>query len=174
MRPYLLYLLILASQAICSQNKIQNQMVKDVLLELLIQNQTTNNFALKKVSSTNISLRLNDSTASIGFIYRHIGESIHLFGTFLGEATSVQNTTMGQSDSGQGAKYEDSRQLLESGYVLLANIIHKNSDEWWFEETDTPFFGKVTRLKLFSHILYHNSHHAGQISLTLSRGEKSK
>jgi hypothetical protein len=58
MRPYLLYLLILASQAICSQNKIQNQMVKDVLLELLIQNQTTNNFALKKVSSTNISLRL--------------------------------------------------------------------------------------------------------------------
>jgi len=56
----------------------------------------------------------------------------------------------------------------------LANIILKNSDEWWFEETDTPFFGKVTRLKLFSHILYHNSHHAGQISLTLSRGEKSK
>jgi hypothetical protein len=44
---------------------------------------------------------LNDKTASIGFIYRHIGETMNLFGQFFGIPTDVINTTMGQTDIGQ-------------------------------------------------------------------------
>jgi uncharacterized damage-inducible protein DinB len=56
---------------------------------------------------------------------------------------------------------------------FLQNIITQNQltpDEEWLGLIDTPFFGKVTRLRLFSHVLFHNSHHCGQISLTLSKG----
>lgn len=179
MKHYLFLLIMSFNQIVFSQNqKItgmeQNIVVKDILKDMLIQNQTTNDFALKQVSATNISMRLNDSTASIGFIYRHMGETIHLFCTFFGEKTSVINSTMGFSDIGQGKTLQESRLLVESGYALLTDIIHKNKNEWWFEEIDTPFFGKINRIRLFAHILYHNSHHAGQISLTLSRGENSK
>lgn len=147
-------------------------MIKQLLNDLFIQNQMTNGYTLHQVSDDNISMRLNDKAASVAFIYRHIGETIHLFGTFLGEQTAVQNTTMGQQDVGQVTNFEESKQLLTSGYALLQNIIDKNTDAWWLEEIETPFFGKVNRLRLFSHILYHNTHHAGQISLTLSKGIK--
>lgn len=148
-------------------------MTKQLLTSLLIQNQLTNGFALNQVSNENSSMRLNDKAASVGFIYRHIGETIHLFGTFLGEQTVVQNTTMGQEDTGQGKNFVESKDLLASGFALLQNIIDKNTDAWWLEEIETPFFGKVNRFRLFSHILYHNAHHAGQISLTLSKAIKT-
>ncbi len=147
-------------------------MTKQILTDLLIQNEMTNGFALNQVTNDNISMRLNDKAASVGFIYRHIGETIHLFGTFLGEETSIQNTTMGQQDVGQGKNFEESKQLLTSGFALLQKIVNKNTEQWWSEEIETPFFGKVNRLRLFSHILYHNAHHAGQISMTLSKGTK--
>lgn len=171
------FILILICQQVMAQidssATIKNtNMTKQLLNNLLIQNQMTNGFALNQLSNENISMRLNDKAASVGFIYRHIGETIHLFGTFLGEQTSVQNTTMGQQDEGQGKNFEESKKLLTSGFALLQNIIDKNTDAWWLEEIETPFFGKVNRLRLFSHILYHNAHHAGQISLTLSKGTK--
>lgn len=40
-------------------------------------------------------LRLNDQPASVGFIYRHIGETMNLFGQFFGVPTDVKNMTMG-------------------------------------------------------------------------------
>jgi len=57
-------------------------MQKGVLLEILKQNQYTSHFSLDRVSEENASLTLNDKTASIGFIYRHIGETMNLFGQF--------------------------------------------------------------------------------------------
>jgi hypothetical protein len=59
-------------------------MQKEVLLEIVKQNQFTSHFSLDQVSEENASLRLNDKTASIGFIYRHIGETMNLFGQFFG------------------------------------------------------------------------------------------
>lgn len=146
-------------------------MIKPLLSDLLIQNQLTNSFALNQVSSKNISMRLNAKAASVGFLYRHIGETMHLLGTFLGEPSAVQNTTMGQQDLGQTKDFEESKELLASGFALLQSIIDKNTDDWWLEDIETPFFGKVNRLRLFSHILYHNAHHAGQISLTIQKGD---
>jgi uncharacterized damage-inducible protein DinB len=145
-------------------------MEKEFLRNILEQNKMTSSFSFNRVSNENADLRLNTKAASIGFIFRHIGETMNLFTTFLGLTTNVQNTTMGRTDSGQGKNVEESRQLINKGYELLEQIIETTREEDWLGMTDTPFFGKVTRLRLFSHILFHNSHHGGQISLTLSKG----
>jgi len=76
-------------------------MQKEILLEILKQSQITSHVSFDRVSEENASLRLKDKTASIGFIYRHIGETMNLFGQFFGIPTDVINTTMGQTDNGQ-------------------------------------------------------------------------
>ena len=143
---------------------------KELLQEMLVQNMTTNSYALDRVTNENKGYKLNTETASIGFIYRHIGETMNLFGYFLGVPSDIQNTTMGQQDTGQDFEIETSKLYIDMGYKMLENLIKNSKDEDWSLTTDTPFFGTVSRMRLFSHILFHNSHHAGQISLTLSKG----
>jgi uncharacterized damage-inducible protein DinB len=147
-------------------------MQKEVLLEILNQNQFTSHFSLDRVSEENASLRLNDKTASIGFIYRHIGETINLFGQFFGVPTDVVNTTIGETDNGQRFDVERSRQLISRGFRMLKDLVENSADEDWLKPVETPFFGTVTRIRLFVHVLFHNSHHAGQISMTLAKGSK--
>jgi uncharacterized damage-inducible protein DinB len=143
---------------------------RELLQEMLVQNRITNSYALDRVNNENKNYRLNNETASVGFIYRHIGETMNLFGYFLGVPSDIQNTTMGQQDTGQDFEIETSKLYIDKGYQMLENLIRISKDDDWFLTTDTPFFGTVSRMRLFSHILFHNSHHAGQISLTLSRG----
>ena len=148
-------------------------MQKEILLQILEQNRFTSHFSLDRVSEENAALRLNDKTASIGFIYRHVGETINLFGQFLGIPTDVVNSTIGKTDNGQGADVKSSRQLIAKGYEMLRTLVENSSDEDWSKPVDTPFFGTVPRIRLFAHVLFHNSHHAGQISMTLAKGTKS-
>jgi uncharacterized damage-inducible protein DinB len=143
---------------------------KELLQEMLVQNMITNSYALDSVTNKNKNYRLNSETASVGFIYRHIGETMNLLGYFLGVPSDIQNTTMGQQDTGQDYEIETSKLYIDTGYKMLENLINTSKDEDWSLTTDTPFFGTISRMRLFSHILFHNSHHAGQISLTLSRG----
>jgi uncharacterized damage-inducible protein DinB len=145
-------------------------MEKAFLQDILEQNKMTSSYSFDRVSNENAGFRLNNQAASIGFIYRHIGETMNLFTTFLGLKSDVQNTTMGRTDTGQGNDIEQSRELIKKGFDLLGHLIEITSDEDWLDRVDTPFFGKVTRVRLFSHILFHNSHHAGQISLILAKG----
>ena len=145
-------------------------MQKGVLLEIVKQNQFTSHFSFDKITEENASLRLNGKTASIGFIYRHIGETINLFGQFFGIPTDVKNTTMGQIDKGEHYDVGHSRELIERGYQMLRDLVENSTEEDWLKPVDTPFFGTVSRARLFAHVLFHNSHHAGQISLTLSKG----
>jgi DinB superfamily len=147
-------------------------MQKEIVLEILRQNQFTSHFSFDRVSEDNASLRLNDKTASIGFIYRHIGETMNLFGQLFGIPADVINTTMGQTDNGQGFDVEFSRELISRGYGMLTSLVESSADEDWLKPVDTPFFGTVSRIRLFAHVLFHNSNHAGQISMTLARGSK--
>jgi len=146
-------------------------MQKQLLSEVLKQHQFTSSFSLGRVSEENASLRLNENTASIGFIYRHIGETINLFGQFLGIPTDVSNTTIGQIDKGQHYDVDYSKDLIERGFQALNHLVENSPEEDWLTPVETPFFGTVSRIRLFAHALFHTSNHAGQISLTLAKGK---
>jgi uncharacterized damage-inducible protein DinB len=95
-----------------------------------------------------------------------------MFGTFFGLEPGVQNTTMGKQDEGQGERIEESRDLIEKGYAMLQQVIDTTEEGDWQSPIETPFFGTVSKARLFAHVLYHNSYHAGQIALTLKRASK--
>jgi len=58
--------------------------VKEIFIDLLAQNILSNSFSLNMINKENISNKLNEKTSSVGFIYRHIGETMLLFGYFFG------------------------------------------------------------------------------------------
>ena len=145
-------------------------MEKEIFKDLLGQNIHSCSFSLDMVNNENVSKKLNENTSSVGFIYRHIGETMLLFGYFFGKPSEIQNTTMGKQDEGQGKDFEESKILIEKGFKMLEEIIESTPNPGWSEIIETPFFGAVSKAKLFSHILYHNSYHSGQIGLTIKRG----
>ena len=147
-------------------------MEKELFSDLLKQNIQSCSYAFDAITEENSSYRLNENTASVGFIFRHVAETIALFGYFFGIPTDATNTTMGTQDTGQGKDLSTSRELLQKGYALLEQIISSTPSEGWFEPVETPFFGTVSKARLFSHILYHNSYHAGQVALTIKRASK--
>jgi uncharacterized damage-inducible protein DinB len=146
-------------------------MIQNILREILEQNLKTCSYTFNEIKEENLSYRLNNKTATVGFIYRHIGEIMLLYGNFFGIPSRIQNTTMGQQDEGQGKNLKESEELIENGFKMLHQIIETTGEESWRDLIDTPFFGKVSKSKLFSHILFHNTYHAGQIGLTLKRAE---
>ncbi len=146
-------------------------MQKKLLQEMIIQNRLTSSYSFNKITNETKGYRLNANTASVGFIYRHIAELMNIFGHFFGVPTNIQNTTMGQQDTGQGFDIETSKQYIDKGYEMLESLVRDTKEEDWLMTIDTPFFGTVSRMRLLSHVLYHNSHHAGQIALTLSKGQ---
>ena len=146
-------------------------MIRELFTDLLIQNQLSCQFAFKELTSENIQYRLTGEAASAGFMYRHVGETMLLFGHFFGFPPEIPNTTMGVTDTGQGDELDKSHELLERGFALLKSIIDESPDSDWYKEIETPFFGTVTKARLFAHVLYHTAYHAGQISLTLKRGK---
>jgi uncharacterized damage-inducible protein DinB len=145
-------------------------MQKEFLKNMVRQNQMTCSHSFNEVAEENAGLRLTKTAASIGFIYRHTAECMHLFCTFFNVPTEVQNTTIGKTDEGQGGSTIESRRLIDEGFTKLLKLIETQPDEYWTGTVETPFFGTIPRSRLFAHILFHNSHHAGQISMTLSRG----
>jgi uncharacterized damage-inducible protein DinB len=149
-------------------------MQKEILLEMVNQNLKTCSYALDRVTGENKDLRLNEQAASIGFILRHIGETINMFGLFFGIQTEIQNTTIGQIDTGKDYDIKTSRVLIDTGFGMLKKLVEETPDTNWLDQIDTPFFGTVSKARLFSHILYHNSHHCGQISMTLEKGRIGK
>ena len=142
----------------------------EIFKDLLAQNIISCGFSLNMVNSENVSKSLNENTASVGFIYRHIGETMLMFGYFFGNPSNIQNTTIGKQDEGQGQDFEESKKLIEQGFKLLDEIIESTPISEWSEIVQTPFFGAVSKVRLFSHILYHNSYHSGQIALAIKRG----
>ena len=146
-------------------------MIQNILREILEQNLKTCSYTFNEIKEENLSYRLNNKTATVGFIYRHIGEIMLLYGNFFGIPSRIQNTTMGQQDEGQGKNLKESKELIKNGFKMLHQIIETTGEESWRDLIDTPFFGKVSKSKLLSHILFHNTYHAGQIGLTLKRAE---
>lgn len=149
-------------------------MQKEILVQLLEQNRKDCSHFCKNINAQNTDNRLTSETASVGFIYRHIGETMNLIGQFFGYETDVIGTTIGQKDTGNQYDLETSRLYFENGYKTLEKLVSSTSDAAWLEEINTTWFGDVSRIKLFSILLFHNSHHCGQIASAVLNGKSSK
>lgn len=147
-------------------------MQKEILLQLLEQNQSDCYSTFKDINEKNADFRLTEQTASVGFIYRHIGEVTNVLCQFFGYKTDVEGTTIGQTDTGHQYECETSHMLFEQGYATLKKLVNETSDADWLEEINTTWFGNVSRAKLLSITLSHNSHHCGQIASALVKGRK--
>ena len=147
-------------------------MQKNILLQMLEQNQKDCSFFVKNINIENVNFRLAEQTATVGFIYRHLGETANLIAQFFGHKTTAEGTTIGQTDIGKPYDLETSRLLLEQSYNTFEEIINETTDQQWLEEIETTWFGKISRIKLFSIALFHNSHHCGQISSAILKGRK--
>jgi uncharacterized damage-inducible protein DinB len=147
-------------------------MQKEILLQMLAQNRKDCTHFCKNINDENSKNRLTDQTASVGFVYRHIGETTNLIAQFFGYGTDVEGTTVGQKDAGKPYDLDTSRTYFENGYSTLEKLVMNTTDTEWLEEIDTTWFGKVSRIKLFSILLFHNSHHCGQISSAIVKGKK--
>ena len=129
---------LVIGHGVATSNRIMS-MHKDVLLEIVRQNEFTSHFSFERVTEETAKLKLNGNTASIGFIYRHIGETLNLFGQLLGVPTDVQNTTIGQTDKGQHSDISYSRELIERGYRMLRDLVENSAEEDWLKPIETPF-----------------------------------
>ncbi|HLA54523.1 MAG TPA: DinB family protein [Flavobacterium sp.] len=147
-------------------------MQKEILLQLLEQNRKDCSHFCKNINAENSGFRLTEHTASVGFIFRHIGETANLIGQFFGCDTTIEGTTIGQKDTGKQYDPDTSRMYFENGYDTIEKLVADTPDKEWLEEIDTTWFGKISRIKLFSILLFHNSHHCGQISSALLKGKK--
>lgn len=106
-------------------------MQKELLKNMVSQNQMTCSYSFNRIAEDNAELRLTKTAASIGFIYRHIAECIHLFCTFFNVPTEVQNTTIGKTDERQGKSTIESRRLIDEGFTKLLKLIETQPDEYW-------------------------------------------
>lgn len=147
-------------------------MEKEILLEMLRVNRFNCGYTFKEMNAESAGFRLNEKTASAGFIYRHITETTNTLGQYLGFGTEVKDTTMGKSDTGMHYNIEESSRLLDEGYDKLEQLVRALPAAAWMETIAMPFFGTVTRIKLLSIILFHNSHHCGQAASALVKGKK--
>ena len=120
-------------------------MIQNILREILEQNLKTCSYTFNEIKEENLSYRLNNKTATVGFIYRHIGEIMLLYGNFFGIPSRIQYTTMGQQDEGQGKNLKESKELIKNGFKMLHQIIETTEEESWRDLIDTPFFGKVSK-----------------------------
>ncbi|NVJ85028.1 MAG: DinB family protein [Algoriphagus sp.] len=145
--------------------------MKEAMLEMLVQMELTSS-NLQQVQDIHWNWKLNKNSNSIGFILLHMGEIVNLFGTFFEIPTDVQNTTLGFEDNGQGKDIQASLALIKEGFSNLKDLIESSEEEFWKGIIFTPFFGEVSRFRLFSHILFHHFHHSGQISAIMKKGRK--
>ncbi|MEX2602134.1 MAG: DinB family protein [Balneolaceae bacterium] len=147
-------------------------MQKEILLQMVKQSRKDCLRILNDIHTENAYLRLTEQTASVGFIYRHIGEATNLMAQFFGYNTDVEGTTMGQSDTGEDYDLETSRTLFEEGYATLETLVKETADSEWLEEVETSWFGTLSRINLLAITLFHNSHHCGQIASAIVKGKK--
>jgi hypothetical protein len=146
-------------------------MQKEILLQLLEQNQIDCSKICKNLNTENANFRLTEQTATVGFIYRHIGETTNLIGQFYGYNTDAEGSTIGQTDTGKQYDLDTSHKLINQGYDTFKKLINETPDKDWLEEIETTWFGNISRIKLFSITLFHNSHHCGQIASAIKKGK---
>ena len=125
---------------------------------------------IDKIDEYNAGFRLSKNTSSAGYLIRHIGEVTNGIAVILGYKNQITYLTINKIDSGEKYNIETSKLLFNSGYLYLAQLIESSKTNFWNEEIQTTWFGNISRVRVLSILLFHNSHHCGQISTTIKKG----
>lgn len=146
-------------------------MQKEILNQIIEQSKSDCSRIFSKINNENVKFRLINETASVGFTYRHIGEITNSLANFFSYEIDIENTTLGQIDDDKDYDIEISNHLFQQAYTRLEKLVNDIPDEDWLQEIETTWFGKISRIKLLSMTLFHNSHHCGQIASALVKGK---
>ncbi len=142
------------------------------IIEFINGNQKKINALMNKLTPENSIFRISPESATAGFYMRHIGEAMHSLSN-MGFQTgmSFQPQTLRQpADPGHALDLAETKQYVDSGFDLLRKVVNERP----ISEIDTVFsspFGDQTLLSFIAFTLNHNSHHAGQIELTIKKGK---
>ena len=145
---------------------------QETIIEFINGNQKKIDALMNKLTPENSMFRISPESATAGFYMRHIGEAMHSIANMgFQSGMSFQPQTLRQpADPGHAFDLSETKQFVDSGFDLLRKIVNERPNS----EIDIVFsspFGDQTLLSMMSFTLNHNSHHAGQIELTIKKGK---
>ena len=128
--------------------------------------------ALNLLTPENAKARLQPTTASAGYLLRHVveGQLILLKMMFHLPIPFEPTQSRGEVDTGKEWDVETTRHTLELGAQAGRELIQSMPPAHWLEEVDVPPFGIRTRIAFLCTIMNHSAHHVGQAELAMKRG----
>ena len=127
--------------------------------------------SLRPLTDVQLALRASAHLRSVGELAQHIvGARAYWFYYLMGEGGDIFEDFANWADEGSPAR---SAEELNSGLTQTWDIIHLAMARWSTEEWKQTWPGRGTAPKLITrqwviwHLLEHDLHHGGEISLTL-------
>lgn len=143
-----------------------------LLLTIWDSSQHNINSALSRLTPQNAHLRLQPTTASAGYLLRHVAEGQLLLLKMMFHLPIPFEPTMsrGEVDTGKEWDAETTRHTLELGAQAGRELIQSMPAEHWLEKVEAAPFGTQTRMAFLCMIMNHSAHHVGQAELAMKRG----
>jgi uncharacterized damage-inducible protein DinB len=126
------------------------------------------------LKESDLTKKLADSTNSIGFLIRHIGDVELLFAKNVFGAKDLHvkaKTVIDKTDTGVWTNLEELKAYVELSFESLKSIVEKQTDADWETVIETKEFGAKTKAEAFGRIVSHTAYHAGQIGIIVKYGE---
>ena len=139
-----------------------------ILLELWMESRTRFTNQLENISENDLQKRLGDSSNSVGFLIRHIGEVELLFAKNVFGDSSVKvtaKTVIDKQDTGEWTDVEVLKNYVKQSFEKLKSIVEKQTEADWESTITTREFGVKTKAEAFGRIVSHTAYHAGQLAI---------
>lgn len=145
----------------------------ELMLAMCLEARTRFSNQLASIQESDLKKKLANSTNSIGFLIRHIGDVELLFAKNVFGDASVKvtaKTVIAQQDTGEWTDLDSLKRYVNESFEKLKNSVEKQSDSDWETKINTKEFGSKTKAEAFGRIVSHTAYHAGQMALIKKYG----
>ena len=145
----------------------------ELMLAMCLEARTRFSNQLASIQESDLKKKLANSTNSIGFLIRHIGDVELLFAKNVFGDASVKvtaKTVIAQQDTGDWTDLDSLKRYVNESFEKLKNSVEKQSDSDWETTINTKEFGSKTKAEAFGRIVSHTAYHAGQMALIKKHG----
>lgn len=145
----------------------------ELMLAMCLEARTRFSNQLASIQESDLKKKLANSTNSIGFLIRHIGDVELLFAKNVFGDASVKvtaKTVIAQQDTGEWTDLDSLKRYVNESFEKLKNSVEKQSDSDWETTINTKEFGSKTKAEAFGRIVSHTAYHAGQMALIKKHG----